>query len=569
MKKYFLTFLSLLFVLGFSTFVFAQTLAVIPEAPIIVTAVASDGQAIVYFTAPKEKDIDDSSVEAYRVVSVPGSHKATGFGSPITVTGLTNGVSYTFIITAINPSGSSVSSSSSFPVIPFVSVPPADVCLNISGVQISVPIGMYLDSSNDCIKNPPSARKIIEVPSTTSATNTDVTSFIPNSSSSVSVESINSSSSSTSTMVVATKPTKNNNPATNSVIIVVNNLAKIAQDGTSEVAQVTKTIVLNTKNYVNTPTGGTVTKTITTVSIFGSGIAAISASFASPFTAPEMFLIPMRLWGLLMTVFSLKKRNRSWGTVYDSVTKQPIDPAYVSLKDLSGKEISSSITDLDGRYGFLVGPGKYILEAKKTNYSYPSTKLLGKSSDEMYNNLYFGGEIEVLEGGLVINKNIPLDPLRFDWNEFTKGKNKLMSFYSNRELILKKISDVLFEIGFIIGILALLFAPEPYNFGIVLLYLVILALKIFGIKTKTSGNILNMTDGSPLSFAIVKVFSEDWNAEITKKVTDKYGKYYCLLPVGKYHVVISKKNDDGTYSEIYKSPILDIQNGVLNKNFSI
>jgi hypothetical protein len=569
MEKYFLTVLSLFFILNFSSFTFAQTLAVIPEAPIIVTAVASDGQAIVYFTPPKEKDVDDLTVEAYRVVSIPGSYKATGSGSPITVTGLTNGVSYTFIITAINPSGSSIPSTSSLPIIP---TPPVDVCSNISGVQISIPVGMHLEDLSDCVLNPPTKRKVVEVPLVVPITNIDATSSVSNSSSSVSVNKVVDIDSSSSTINIdqdVSKPEEDNVSVTNSVVNVVGNLAKIAQEKTSEVAQVTQTIVINTKDYVNTPTGGAVTKTITTVGIFGSGLAAVSASFASPFTAPEMLLIPMRLWGLIMTVFSLKRKNRSWGTVYDSVTKQPIDPAYVSLKDLSGKEISSSITDLDGRYGFLVGPGKYILEAKKTNYSYPSTRLLGKLSDEMYNNLYFGGEIEVLEGGLVINKNIPLDPLRFDWNEFAKGKNKLMSFYSKRELILKKISDVLFEIGFIIGILALLFAPEPYNFGIVLLYLITLALKVFGIKTKTSGSILNMIDGSPLSFAIVKVFSEDWNAEITKKVADKYGKYYCLLPVGKYHVVINKKNDDGTYSEIYKSPVLDIQNGVLNKNFSV
>jgi len=565
MKKYLLTILSLVFIFIFSSFVFAQNVIIIPEAPTNVTAVASDGQATVYFNT-KENHVDNSIVEAYRVVSVPDSYKATGSKSPITVTGLTNGVSYTFIITAINSVGSSVPSTPSLPVVPFT---PKDICLNISGIQTSIPMGMILDSSDNCILKTPSTRKVLEVPSVTSTTNTDTVLSIPISSSSVSIKNENSSSSTASTTVIDQESAENNSLMINSAINTVGGLVKIAQDKSAEVVKVTQEIVVNAKEYVNTPTGGAVTKTITTVSIFGSGLATISASFASPFTVPEMFFIPMRLWGLLMTVFSLKKRNRSWGTVYDSITKQPVDPAYVSLKDLSGKEIASSITDLDGRYGFLVGPGKYIIEAKKTNYSYPSTKLSGKLSDEMYNNLYFGGEIEVLEGGSVINKNIPLDPLGFDWNEFTKGKNRLMSFYSNRELILKKTSDILFEIGFIIAILALLFAPESYNFGIVLLYFIILGLKIFGIKIKTSGSVSNIIDGLPLSFAILKVFSEDWNVEITKKVADKYGKYYCLLPVGKYHVVINKKNDDETYSEIYKSPILDIQNGVLNKNFSI
>lgn len=566
-KKIFL-FFSLILLTTF--FTFAKALPSVPEAPINISVIAGDGQVTIYFNP--SPDIDGAPIEAYRVVSTPDSFKATGTSSPITITGLTNGTGYSFVITAINSSGSSVPSNPTEIVTPKATPIPVDLCSNLSGVQISVPAGMHLEGTDNCVTNSPSKRKIIEVPPASSSTINAVVSSSTEVSSNISnIENASSSASSTSTVSITQtiNETVENNTVTSNVVSTIGGLAKIAQSGTAEVAKVTQEIVVNTKEYVNTPTGGAVTKTITTVGIFGSGIAAISASFASPLTTPELFLIPMRLWGLLMTVFSLKRRNRSWGIVYDSVTKQPVDPAYVSLKDLSGKEIASSITDLDGRYGFLVGPGKYILEAKKTNYAYPSAKLSGKSFDEMYNNLYFGGEIEVLEGGLVINKNIPMDPLKFDWNEFTKGKNKLMSFYSKREVVLKKLSDILFEIGFIIGVLALLFAPEPYNFGIVLLYIVTLGLKVFGIKTKTSGSIVNMIDGSPLSFAIVKVFSEDWNAEITKKVADKYGKYYCLLPVGKYHVTINKKNDDGTYSEIYKSPVLDIQNGILNKNFSI
>jgi hypothetical protein len=56
-------------------------------------------------------------------------------------------------------------------------------------------------------------------------------------------------------------------------------------------------------------------------------------------------------------LFGLKKKAPPWGVVYDSVTKRPLDPAYVVLKNLQGKQIASAITDLDGRYGFLVEPG--------------------------------------------------------------------------------------------------------------------------------------------------------------------------------------------------------------------
>src|SRR6185295_3255558 len=98
----------------------------------------------------------------------------------------------------------------------------------------------------------------------------------------------------------------------------------------------------------------------------------------------------------------------------------PLDPVIVLLRDLKGNDVASAVTDIDGRYGFFVKPGKYQLLAKKTNYFFPSLKLNEKKDDEIYTNLYFGETIEITKPGQIIDKNIPLDPIDFDWNEFAK-----------------------------------------------------------------------------------------------------------------------------------------------------
>jgi hypothetical protein len=57
---------------------------------------------------------------------------------------------------------------------------------------------------------------------------------------------------------------------------------------------------------------------------------------------------------------------------------------------------------------------------------------------------------------------------------------------------------------------------------------------------------------------------------IASKTTDKYGKYYCLVPPGKYYVKVEKKNDDGTYSTLYTSSDIDVmKKGIINQDLKV
>ena len=75
-----------------------------PGAPTSVTATAGNTSATVSFTAPSFTGVPPG-ITGYKAVSTPGSVTVTGASSPLTVSGLTNGTSYTFAVQALNAIG--------------------------------------------------------------------------------------------------------------------------------------------------------------------------------------------------------------------------------------------------------------------------------------------------------------------------------------------------------------------------------------------------------------------------------------------------------------------------------
>ncbi|WP_407829168.1 fibronectin type III domain-containing protein [Shewanella algae] len=90
--------------------------AVVPGAPMSVSAVAADASATVSFSAPASTG--GVAINSYTVTSSPGGFTASGTGSPLTVSGLSNGTGYSFIVSASNIAGTGPTSSPSNTVTP-------------------------------------------------------------------------------------------------------------------------------------------------------------------------------------------------------------------------------------------------------------------------------------------------------------------------------------------------------------------------------------------------------------------------------------------------------------------
>lgn len=307
-----------------------------------------------------------------------------------------------------------------------------------------------------------------------------------------------------------------------------------------------------------------------------AGEAAAPAAMASGLAVgffpslSDIFNYVIRLFGYL---FGRRKKGKPWGTVYDSVTKRPLDPAYVSVEKVDSetnlsKEMTSAITDIDGRFGFLLPAGQYVLKANKTHYQFPSEKLQGKESDELYDNLYFGQTLNT-EGEEVTNLNIPMDPIGFDWNEFAKTKTDFFRFYSKKELWRNRIFNFIFSLGFIVSGLTLLFNPSILNVVLVLLYLAVYILnKVWRSKYKPH-RLLKKETGEPLPFSIIRLFLPGVDQQVKNVVTDQFGNFYILVRPGNYYYTIEEKIADGSYQKIFQSEPIELKKGVFSSNLEI
>lgn len=122
--------------------------------------------------------------------------------------------------------------------------------------------------------------------------------------------------------------------------------------------------------------------------------------------APEKRILELRVSPLILgkkknLIVILRDVTPSWGIVYDSKTKRPVENTIVRIFDAEyHKVLETKVTDEEGRFEFLVKPGKYYLTATKEGYRFPS-----KVKEN-----YHGEPISIeKKTKALINVRIPLD----------------------------------------------------------------------------------------------------------------------------------------------------------------
>jgi len=104
-----------------------QYVVFVPEAPYNVTGTTGNGQVILSWTGPMSDG--GSPIKSYTIFYTPGDVTVTSNTPTVTISGLTNGTTYTFKVYAVNNFATSASGSSSTGLIPST-VPNAPTALS-------------------------------------------------------------------------------------------------------------------------------------------------------------------------------------------------------------------------------------------------------------------------------------------------------------------------------------------------------------------------------------------------------------------------------------------------------
>jgi hypothetical protein len=280
-----------------------------------------------------------------------------------------------------------------------------------------------------------------------------------------------------------------------------------------------------------------------TVPVLASvGIATVTASAGS--TALLNYLFFLYTQPLL---FLARGKKKKYGVVYNSLSKMPIDLAAVRIKDSTGKILQTKITDMQGRYYFLMDKGKYSLETTKEGFAFPTSLLIGQTQDLPFEELLTSPGLN-LDNEATVARNIPLDP-----------KEQLVPLKSlKRKKTLKQILGYLALASTGIAVGAFVLSPNYAYFGLAIFqsvtYLVLRRLTLIK-KPPSYGVVKDARTGKPLSNAVVRIMDTRFNRVLETQISDSKGRYAFLVGHGDFYVTAVKEGYQTLRSEPIACPI--------------
>lgn len=267
----------------------------------------------------------------------------------------------------------------------------------------------------------------------------------------------------------------------------------------------------------------------------GASAVSLATSGINLFTYLEFFLKN------LLIFFGLKKRARTWGTVYNARTKQPLPFTKIQLLGGDFRVLETRITDRDGRYGFLINAGgigaqtavALQLHPVREGFIFPSQKVTGTSDPVLYDRVYNGGIINVHTND-VIRFDIPMDPTAPDAAVSSLGMKMPRAKLHN---FLATLSHIMFWIALVTLPLSYILNPTTVNLVMLVVFVVLNLIIVIGdLQQRPYGLVVDRQGGLPVPYSLITLHDTQGQRR-GFTVSDEQGRYFLLSEKGNFKIV--------------------------------
>lgn len=260
----------------------------------------------------------------------------------------------------------------------------------------------------------------------------------------------------------------------------------------------------------------------------------------------------LRLGYLWFVPVAVGKRRKPWGIVFDSTTNQPLKRSIVRLFSREFNKLKETqITDVEGRFGFLVEQGKFFVTVERQGYTFPS-QLLRSASVTPFEQIYLGDTIDVKDStAQTLAINVPIDP---DQRDVPRGRILWLRLLNNIGTWLERISIPLLVIGTLASWATLIVQPETNNYLFLMVYglLIIMKYLVSHHYEKSWGTVLDAETNEPIELGVVRIYNVRSGTVTGTRVTNASGLFQALVAPGKYYIVVVKSG----YQAFQSKPIV-------------
>lgn len=243
-------------------------------------------------------------------------------------------------------------------------------------------------------------------------------------------------------------------------------------------------------------------------------------------------------------LYVFRPRRRSYGVVYNAFTRLPVDLAIVRLRRANtGAIVRSMVTDMHGRFQFVVPKGIYRIEVTKPGFRFPSEALRSAQEDAGYLDLYHGEAVRVDEDTAAITPNVPLDPVAAEVSDSQ----------IRRTASLKRVKHAVAASGLVLSGASFVAVP---SFSLALLVVFHAALYLFfrrmAVPHRPRSWGIVYEEGEKrrsVSSAVIRMYALPYHKLVDSAVTDARGRYHFLVGPSSVYLTVSKDGYHKTETE--------------------